>query len=164
MIERSLTEPRLPTRLGGAREPAKRRGMRRGPRCDARRRRRATSNVPPAAGRNDERDGGRLVDARSLRIRPGNGFLEHTLDRNWRSLARPIPKGAVVELSAMRVLVTETTADLRPAEAVFQFDVPLEERIVRVAPMEPWCVRAMGSSAHWSDGMARGEWPARGGA
>ena len=67
------------------------------------------------------------VNERSLRIRPAGGFLEHTVDRNWRSLARPIPIGSVVRLSAMTVTVLDSTPDHRPAEALFEFDAPLDD-------------------------------------
>jgi hypothetical protein len=67
------------------------------------------------------------ADDRSLRVRPAGGFLPHTLDRNWRSLERPIPVDSVVALSSMTATVTASTDDHRPAEALFRFDTALED-------------------------------------
>jgi hypothetical protein len=67
------------------------------------------------------------VDARSLLLRPDHGFLEHELERGWRSPERPLLAGSVVELPGLAVTVTDSTSDGRPAEALFRFDVPLED-------------------------------------
>jgi hypothetical protein len=66
-------------------------------------------------------------DAATLRVRPSRGFLEHEAERILRSADRPLVKGAVVHLAGMTATVTDVTADGRPAEATFRFDVPLED-------------------------------------
>jgi hypothetical protein len=66
-------------------------------------------------------------DARSLRVRPSHGFLEHEAERILRASDRPLVAGSVVHLAGMTATVTESTPDGRPAEAVFRFDVPLED-------------------------------------
>jgi hypothetical protein len=67
------------------------------------------------------------VDANSLALRPAHGFLEHTLERGWRTPEHPLLKGDAVHLTGLTVTVTDETPDLRPAEALFHFDVPLED-------------------------------------
>jgi hypothetical protein len=67
------------------------------------------------------------VDDRTLRIRPPNGYLEHEPERMLRSLATPFARGEIVDLPGMKVTITDVTADGRPAEALFRFDVPLED-------------------------------------
>jgi hypothetical protein len=84
------------------------------------------ASVLPLACTLDETDVER-ADAYSLRVRPENGFLEHAVDRNWRSLERPLAVGSVVELGALTATVTATTEDHRPLEALFRFRSPLED-------------------------------------
>jgi hypothetical protein len=67
------------------------------------------------------------VDARSLLLRPAHGFLEHVVERGWRTPERPLLAGSVVEMPGLTVTVTESTSDGRPAEALFRFEVPLED-------------------------------------
>ena len=69
----------------------------------------------------------RREDERTIDIRPDRGFIEHSLERSWRSANNPLLAGSVVELARMTVLVPESTPDLRPADARFQFDAPLED-------------------------------------
>jgi hypothetical protein len=93
------------------------------------------------------------VDARSLRIRPAEGFLVHSGDRNWRSLARPLLPGSVVELSSMTVTVLDSTRDLRPAEALFRFNVPLEDASLlwlrwSHGAFAPWIPPPIGETVH----------------
>jgi hypothetical protein len=82
--------------------------------------------VLPLAGTTSEVEVVR-TDERTLRVTPAHGFLEHTIDRNWRSLERPMRAGSTVELSRMTATVVDSTSDLRPAEAIFRFDAPLED-------------------------------------
>ena len=63
----------------------------------------------------------------TLRIRPSHGFLEHEAERILRSSERPLVTGSVVHVAGMTATVTELTPDGRPAEALFRFDVPLED-------------------------------------
>jgi hypothetical protein len=67
------------------------------------------------------------VGDRTLRIRPENGYLEHEPERMLRSLSNPFHAGDVVRLPGLTITVDEVTADGRPADAVFRFDVPLED-------------------------------------
>jgi hypothetical protein len=68
----------------------------------------------------------RRVDERTLAIRPEGGYLRWALDRVFRSERRELARGEQVMLTGMTVTITERTPDGRPAEADFQFDVPLE--------------------------------------
>jgi hypothetical protein len=69
----------------------------------------------------------RRPDAQSLAIRPERGYLDWVLDRLFRSEVRPMSLGHRVELTGLSVEVTDLTTDGRPAEAVFRFNVPLED-------------------------------------
>jgi hypothetical protein len=68
----------------------------------------------------------RRIDDRTLAIRPENGYLRWPLDRVFRSERHELKLGERVQLTGMTVTITELTHDGRPAEASFQFDVPLE--------------------------------------
>jgi hypothetical protein len=68
----------------------------------------------------------RRLDERTLAIRPRGGYLRWPLDRVFRSEHRPLAPGEQVGLTGMTVTITAVTADGRPAEATFRFDVPLE--------------------------------------
>jgi hypothetical protein len=68
----------------------------------------------------------RRLDERSLAIRPKRGYLRWALDRVFRSDRRPLATGEQVRLSGMTVTIDSLTADGRPDEATFRFDVPLE--------------------------------------
>jgi hypothetical protein len=67
------------------------------------------------------------VDARTLRIRPSEGYIEHEPERMLRSLDTPFVVGSTIDLPGMTGTVTEVTADRRPAEMLFRFDAPLED-------------------------------------
>ncbi len=67
------------------------------------------------------------LDATTLRVRPAEDFLKSAPERMARSLSRPFHPGDEVALSDVRVRVSEVTADGRPAQAEFFFDVPLED-------------------------------------
>jgi hypothetical protein len=93
------------------------------------------------------------VDDRTLRIRPSNGFLEHTMERGWRTLDKPLLKGSVVELTGLTVTVTDSTSDLRPAEALFHFDRSLDDPSFvwlywSHADFVPWIPPAVGATVH----------------
>ncbi|MDR3622317.1 MAG: hypothetical protein P4L85_23400 [Paludisphaera borealis] len=66
------------------------------------------------------------LDERTLAIRPQKGYLRWPLDQVFRSERRPFALGDQVRLTGMIVTITDLTADGRPAEATFRFDVPLE--------------------------------------
>jgi hypothetical protein len=67
------------------------------------------------------------VDDRTLRIAPDGGFLQRELERMLRDDRHPLLEGAVVSLPGMTVTITKTTPERHPAEALFRFDVPLED-------------------------------------
>jgi hypothetical protein len=68
----------------------------------------------------------RRLDERTLAIRPRGGYLRWPLDRVFRSERRRFAPGEQVRLTGMTVTIRSLTADGRPAEATFRFDVPLE--------------------------------------
>jgi hypothetical protein len=70
-------------------------------------------------------------DERSLRIRPEAGYLKFPFDRLFRNADHPLTVGDRIELTGMQVEVTALTSDGRPAEALFVFDVPLEDPSLR---------------------------------
>lgn len=71
------------------------------------------------------------VDAQTLTIRPKLGYLVNMSDALFRDTYHPMKLGQRVELTGMTVEVTELTSDKRPAEAIFHFDVPLEDKSLR---------------------------------
>jgi len=68
----------------------------------------------------------RRLDERTLAIRPQGGYLRWFLDQVFRSERRRFALGEQVRLTGMTVTISSLTADGRPAEATFRFDVPLE--------------------------------------
>jgi hypothetical protein len=68
----------------------------------------------------------RRLDERTLAIQPQGGYLRWALDQVFRSERRRFALGEQVRLTGMTVTITSLTADGRPAEAQFRFDVPLE--------------------------------------
>jgi hypothetical protein len=66
------------------------------------------------------------TDDRTLAIRPKGGYLRWFHDRVFRSERRPFALGEQVRLTGMTVTISSLTADSRPAEAIFRFDMPLE--------------------------------------
>ena len=73
----------------------------------------------------------RRTDEQTLAIRPENGYVCTVLDRLFRPPRRPMSIGQRVELTGVTAEVAELTADNRPAEVWFQFDVPLEDPSLR---------------------------------
>jgi len=71
------------------------------------------------------------IDEFSLRVRPELGFMPLLLDKLFRGAGFPFEPGEIVELIGMTVEVTELNEDRRPAEAVFRFDVALEDASLR---------------------------------
>ena len=67
------------------------------------------------------------VNARTIRVRPERGFLEHDSERLLRSVEhRPFQRGEEIALAGMTATIAEVTSDGRPAEVLFRFDVPLD--------------------------------------
>jgi hypothetical protein len=91
-------------------------------------------------------------DARTLRVRPERGFLDHEWLRIVRGPSRPFRPGDEVVLSDVRARVRETTPDGRPAEVDFEFAVPLEDpsllwtRLLAGGALVPWSPPAVGGS------------------
>jgi hypothetical protein len=70
------------------------------------------------------------VDERTLRVTPEHGFIRLPSEALFRSVReRPFSPGDQVPLDAMRVTVTTTTEDGRPAEILARFDQPLEDSV-----------------------------------
>lgn len=66
-------------------------------------------------------------DARTLVIRPEDGYLHLLYDRLYRSRDCPMSLGERIKLTGLTVEVMALTDDDRPAEASFHFHVPLED-------------------------------------
>jgi hypothetical protein len=67
------------------------------------------------------------LDAKTLRLRPADGFLRSEGERMMRGLSRPFRPGDEIVLSGLRVRIGAVSADGRPEEADFLFDVPLDD-------------------------------------
>jgi hypothetical protein len=86
-----------------------------------------------------------------LIIRPEKGYLDWVVDRLFRDGQHPLTLGEKVELTGMTVEITALTQDGRPAEAAFQFAVPLEDASLlwlcyRGKAFEPFTPPAVGDS------------------
>lgn len=93
------------------------------------------------------------VDDRTLRIAPPEGYLAHEPDRMLRSDVTGFPVGSKVEVAGMSVTITRLTPDGRPAEALFRFDIPLEDPSFvwlhwTRKGYAPWVPPPVGESAH----------------
>ncbi len=71
------------------------------------------------------------ADARTLVIRIDGGYIGWSIERLFRDERHPMAVGERVVLTGMTAEVTALTADGRPAEAAFRFDVPLEDAALR---------------------------------
>ena len=67
------------------------------------------------------------LDARTLRLRPADGFVKGLTEQLLRSPKSELPVGTKIALTGMQIEITASLPDGRPAEAVFRFDVPLED-------------------------------------
>lgn len=99
-------------------------------------------------------------DARTLEVRPAGGWMRFVFDRLFRDDRNPMHVGEKVQLTGMEVEVTGLTSDGRPAEAVFTFDVPLEDESLRWlryrdGAFVPWTPPAVGETVR-----LEGKWPA----
>jgi hypothetical protein len=70
-------------------------------------------------------------DARTLVLRPANGYLENFEDTNVRSRLIPFAVGDRVELADFTITIRRVTDDARPAEVAYEFAVPLEDTSLR---------------------------------
>jgi hypothetical protein len=92
------------------------------------------------------------LDERTLAIRPRGGYLRWFLDQIFRSERRRFALGERVRLTEMTVTISSLTADGRPAEAMFRFDVPRESPSLlwlcfRAGGFEPFTPPAVGQAA-----------------
>jgi len=92
------------------------------------------------------------LDAARLRVRPDRGFLDYETLRMVRGLSRPFHPGDTVVLPGLRVRVNEVTTDGRPAEADFDFGLPLEDasllwmRVRAGGPLDRWSPPPVGET------------------
>lgn len=70
-------------------------------------------------------------DEHSLVIGIDGGYINWSFERLFRDARFPMKVGDRVVLTGMTATVTAVTADGRPAEAEFRFDVPLEDASLR---------------------------------
>jgi hypothetical protein len=73
----------------------------------------------------------RRPDAQTLVIRADGGYIGWSFERLFRDERHPMHIGEQVVLTGMTATVTALTADSRPAEAEFRFNVPLEDASLR---------------------------------
>ncbi len=71
------------------------------------------------------------VDEHTVRVRPEAGYFSSTFDHLFRSEDHPMGLGWHIDLTGVRIEVTELTEDGRPAEATFRFDEPLRDPSLR---------------------------------
>lgn len=90
------------------------------------------------------------LDERTLRLRPGDGFLPDMAHQMLRGPQRPFTAGEVIELQDMTVEVTAITPDGRPAVATFVFDSLEDDQLVwrtyRNGAFVPWEPPPVGES------------------
>lgn len=67
------------------------------------------------------------LDEKTIAVRPEGGFLAWPFDELFRPRKRRLKLGERVVLTGMTAEVRSLTADGRPAEVAFRFDVPLED-------------------------------------
>lgn len=72
----------------------------------------------------------RRIDTNTLGVCPQPGYLWMKLDRLWPG-RQTFPVGRQIKLTGMTAEILSTTADGRPAEVAFRFDVPLEDQSLR---------------------------------
>ncbi len=111
----------------------------------------------------------RRVDERTLAIRPRGGYLRQAPDRVFRSERQEFAIGEEVRLTGMTVTISSLTADGRPDEATFRFDVPLESPSLvwlcfRGDGFEPFTPPAVGQETEIRFDWKAMLWPDRPGA
>ena len=67
------------------------------------------------------------VDAKTLRVRPKDGFLSVASEQMQRDPRKRMPVGHRITFSDLEIEVTALTADGRPAEILARFLHPLED-------------------------------------
>jgi len=91
------------------------------------------------------------VDARTLLLRPGAGYLSQPFDGLYRSIRNRFRAGDIVNLGDVNVRVTRLTPDGRPAEIAARFTAPLEDTSLRWVQWkdesyQPWTPPAVGAT------------------
>jgi len=72
------------------------------------------------------------TDERTLRLRMDDGFMTRPWCQVFRNpVTHPMKKGDTIRLTGLTVEVAEVTNDGRPVDALFRFDVPLEDPSLR---------------------------------
>ncbi|MBN1656453.1 MAG: hypothetical protein JXA30_21970 [Deltaproteobacteria bacterium] len=66
-------------------------------------------------------------DARTLKVRPRDGFLLNPADKLLRSPQRPLALGERIDLADIDIRVSAITSDQRPAEITVRFSTVLED-------------------------------------
>ena len=100
------------------------------------------------------------VDARTLRLRAGTGYLSHPFDGLFRSVRTPLPVGYRVDLGDVAIEVTRLTPDGRPAEIAARFTAPLEDRSLRWIQWKdgayrPWAPPPVGATLDFPPAVLR---------
>jgi len=110
----------------------------------------------------------RRDDARTLALRPENGYLANFEDTNVRSRRVPFAANDRVDLDGLSITVRALTADARPREIAARFGAPLDSPTMRWLVFEDGAYRpfrppAVGETSHlpacrfaWGD-LLRGE-------
>ena len=70
-------------------------------------------------------------DERTLELRADSGYLVVPLDQLFRAQHHPMRQGTVVDVTGMRVRITDATQRGRPLAVEFTFQVPLEDPSLR---------------------------------
>jgi hypothetical protein len=72
------------------------------------------------------------MDDRTLRLRMDDHFMRRPWCQVFRNpVTHPMRKGDTVQLTGLTIEVTEAATDGRPVEALFRFEVPLEDPSLR---------------------------------
>ena len=90
-------------------------------------------------------------DARTLVLRPTDGYLRYFEDTNVRSRDIPFTVGDHVDLDDIAITIRAVTADARPAEVEYRFSVGLDDPSLRWLVWQhgayrPFRVPAVGAS------------------
>jgi hypothetical protein len=93
------------------------------------------------------------IDANTVRIHPATGFLEHDWSKLLRDPSRPLRRGDVIHIAGMTITIAELTADGRPSDVLFHFDVPADDPSLiwlawSDAGYTPWAPPALGATTN----------------
>jgi hypothetical protein len=68
------------------------------------------------------------TDENTLLVRPDRGYFVYLASGMGYSRDSPLAPGRTIDLKTMKITITETTADGRPAAVLFRFNTPLEDQ------------------------------------